>query len=378
MRRVAIEPRRNWQKEVEKWGLLFHTEEEGIYWNEAAYYEFTEEEIGTLEAATNELHRMCLEATRFVVREERWDDLRIPVAVRTAVAKSLEREEPSLYGRFDLAFDGDEPKLLEYNADTPTSLLEAGVIQWKWLEARFPDDDQFNSVWEGLVETWKAMKDRRQLRGAMVHFAHADTVEDGMTVTMLRDTAQEAGLATEGLLMEEIGWSEDEGFFVDLQDGRMRTIFKLYPWEWLLADDFGKPLLDSLGETQWIEPIWKMLLSNKAILAILWELFPNSPYLLPTYLDGPRGMGSYVRKPLFSREGANVEIIAEGVRVNREGPYGGEGYVYQGLANLPLFDGRHPVVGSWVVGGQARGIGIRESESLITDNTSQFVPHLFR
>ncbi|RYG44037.1 glutathionylspermidine synthase family protein [bacterium] len=379
MRRVAIEPRRNWQKEVEKWGLLFHTEESGVYWDESAYYEFTEEEVDAIETATGELHRMCIEAAKFVIRENRWDDLKIPVKARAAIVKSLERLEPTLYGRFDLCFDGDgPPKMLEYNADTPTSLLEAAVIQWKWLEARFPEEDQFNSLWEGLVDAWKAMLKRRQIRGTIVHFAHGDTLEDGMTITMLRDTAQEAGLTTEGLLMEEIGWNAGDRCFLDLEDRRMWTIFKLYPWEWLMADEFADVLLQSIEETQWIEPIWKMLLSNKAILAILWELFPDSPYLLPAYLDGPREMTSFVRKPILSREGANVEIHAEGVTVDRDGPYGAEGYVYQGLATIPSFDGKHPIVGSWVIAGDPRGIGIRESASMITDNTSQFVPHKFR
>ena len=60
---------------------------------------------------------------------------------------------PSIYGRFDLRYDGAGPaKLLEYNADTPTTLLEASILQWNWLKDTHEGDDQWNSLHEKLVE----------------------------------------------------------------------------------------------------------------------------------------------------------------------------------------------------------------------------------
>ena len=48
------------------------------------------------------------------------------------IAASWKRRDASLYGRFDLRYDGQGPaKLLEYNADTPTSLFETAVFQWE-------------------------------------------------------------------------------------------------------------------------------------------------------------------------------------------------------------------------------------------------------
>jgi glutathionylspermidine synthase len=114
-------------------------------------------------------------------------------------------------------------------------------------------------------------------------------------------------------------------------------------------------LLGTFGKTQWIEPVWKAILSNKGILALLWEMYPDHPNLLPACLNGPRGMGDYVRKPLLSREGANVTLVRDGQSFSTGGDYGGEGFVYQQLFPLPNFEGNHPVVGSWVVGGEARG-----------------------
>lgn len=377
MRRHKIEPRANWKQEVERWGLLFHTEEEGVYWDESAFYEFTAEEINRIERATNELHQMCLQAAQHVIDRQQYARFGIPDYAVPMIEWAWEAEPPTLYGRFDLAFDGTEIKMLEYNADTPTSLLEAAVVQWQWLEQRFPDSDQFNSLYEALVAAWKRLKDERVLKGTAIHFASAETVEDEMTIALLRDTAHEAGLQTEGMLVEDIGWHPQKRFFVDLQDARMWTIFKLYPWEWMLQEEFGQCAVETYRDTQWIEPIWKLLLSNKALLAVMWEMFPGHPYLLPAYQDGPREMSKYVKKALLGREGSNVQIFDGSEIESVDGPYGSEGYIYQGIAPLPLLDGNRPVIGSWIIDEVAHGIGIRETTGWITNNTSRFVPHLF-
>ena len=130
-----------------------------------------------------------------------------------------------------------------------------------------------------------------------------------------------------------------------------------------------------------VEPAWKMLLSNKALLVLLWELNYGHPNLLPSYVDETRFAGEYARKPLLSREGSNVTLRNRFTAVEQPGEYGEEGYVYQGLAPLPQFEGPQgpvfPVVGSWIVGEEPAGMGIREDDSPITRNSSRFVPHYF-
>ena len=205
MRRIQIEPRQNWQQKVEQCGLVFHTEDQAVYWNESAYYEFTSSEIDDLETASNELHKMCMDAVEHVIANKRYDAFGLNPQTIQAIEWAWEAEPPNLYGRFDFVYDGTSaPKLLEYNADTPTSLLEAAVVQWKWLQEVFPNSDQFNSIWEGLIEQWKWLKDNRKLLGSQIHFAHGDLWEDELTVAVLRDTAQEAGLATQGIQMKDI------------------------------------------------------------------------------------------------------------------------------------------------------------------------------
>lgn len=371
-------PRNDLRAKVEHLGLTFHTVDDQPYWNESAAYRFEEAEIETLERATNELHEMCLEAVEYVVQNQDFDRLGIPKAAHQVITDAWEADPPALYGRFDLVYDGQHPpKMLEYNADTPTSLLEAAVIQWHWLQEVEPDKDQFNSIWEGLVAKWKALDQEGYLSTKIVHFGCMDVPEDIMTTAVLMDTAQEAGLKTELMHMSEITWLDDTRQFVNPKLVRIETIFKLYPWEWMVEEEFGPLALKHYADVQWIEPIWKMVLSNKAILAILWEMYPDHPNLLPTYFDGPCEMKNYVKKPLLGREGANVSIVTEEFILENPGPYDEDGFIYQAYAPLPVFEGNHALIGSWVVDGEARGIGIRESNGPITEDLARFVPHYF-
>ncbi|HEX4682216.1 MAG TPA: glutathionylspermidine synthase family protein [Gemmatimonadaceae bacterium] len=379
MKRIACEPRADWRAIVEARGLKWHTAAEP-YWSETAYYQFTTDEIDAVERATNELHARCLEAVQHVIDEKRYAELRIPEHAIPLIEQAWKAEPPSIYGRFDLAYDGSGPPvMLEYNADTPTSLLEASVIQWDWLEQCHAGADQFNSLHERLVSTWREMIPYLPSRGPLgplVHFSSMDDIEDGMTAAYLAETAVQAGLRAQLVGVSDLGWDPDAREFVDLANETIETLFKLYPWEWLVHEPFAQHI--ATAGTSFIEPAWKMVLSNKGILAILWDLFPGHANLLPAYLDEPNGMFEYVKKPLLSREGANVTVHTMKEHLESSGEYGAEGYVFQQLAPIPEFDGKRPILGSWIVGQEAGGMGVREADGWVTGNTSRFVPHLFR
>jgi len=201
----------------------------------------------------------------------------------------------------------------------------------------------------------------------------SESLEDQGTVDYLRDTAQQAGLTPLAIDIGDIGW--DGKRFVDLEERAMRALFKLYPWEWMLREAFGANLLTHAMRV--IEPPWKMLLSNKGILPILWELFPEHPNLLRSSFEPGRFATDYVKKPLYSREGANVTITRAGATLEAGGDYGEEGFIWQADHPLPQFAGNYTVIGSWVVGDAPAGIGLREDDSPITRNSSRFVPHYF-
>ena len=377
MKRIVGSTRDDWQRKVEDLGFHYHSMD-GTYWDESAYYRFNYKQIDQIERATNELYELCLDAVRYVIKEKKYDLFKINPAFIPLIERSWDEDEASIYGRFDFSYDGiHPPKLLEFNADTPTSLYEAAVVQWFWSQEFRENVDQFNSIHEKLIDYLRQLK--RLFSLDIVYFSSVkNSIEDYSTVNYLQDCANQAGLTTKFIYIEDIGWDHNKRYFVDLDDEKIVNIFKLYPWEWLMNEEFGGNLLLDQNKALWIEPAWKMILSNKAILPILWSLYPNHENLLPAYFteDGIKSR-NLVIKPLLSREGANVVIKQNGqVLEATNGEYGAEGFVYQEYCPLPCFDGNYPLIGSWVIGGESAGIGIRESKNLITDNQSRFIPHI--
>lgn len=373
MKREQRAPRADWQRKVEEVGFHFHTMD-GTYWDEGACYRFSAAEVDKLELATGELQARCIDAVGRVIERGDYGRFRIPEAFHALIERSWGDDEKSLYGRFDLSWDGSgEPRMLEYNADTPTALLEASVVQWYWLQEVFPGADQFNSIHERLIARWQDMRGQLPADGRVYFACDAGSPEDQGNLDYLRDTAMQAGLDARAIDIARVGW--DGRRFVDEAGELIAALFKLYPWEWMVREEFGRHLLKAT--TRVIEPAWKMLLSNKAILPVLWEMFPGHPNLLEASFEPGRFASEFVRKPIYSREGANVSITAGGATLESPGEYGEEGFVWQAYHPIARFGEHHAVIGSWIVGEEPAGIGIREDASPITRNSSRFVPHYF-
>src|SRR5579859_1095662 len=212
MRRETRTPRTGWQERLESLGFHFHTIDGQPYWREDACYVFDAREIDVVEAATNELHTLCLEAVDRIVRGGRYQELGLDARAAALVERSWRDREPALYGRMDLVYDGSvPPRLLEYNADTPTALFEASVAQWYWLQDTAPQADQFNAIHEALVERWQGLP-----AASHVHFAACyESTEDALTADYLLDTCMQAGHRTTALDIEQIGWSGRDFIDVD-------------------------------------------------------------------------------------------------------------------------------------------------------------------
>ena len=371
MKRIQIAPRNNYKAKVQELG--FHFSED--YWVENAYYLFSKAEIATLEHATNECYSMYIAAVQHIIDNNLFHKLHIPEYIIPKIIKSWDNDDLSLYGRFDFAMQDGVPKLLEFNADTPTSLLEASLIQWYWKNDLFPQNDQFNSIHESLVESWKYIKAHYNIKNKRLHFACIqDAIEDEITTLYLLSTANEAGLDTSLFDISELVYdSEAKRFYTPCQQEVVEYLFKLYPYEWMFNEEFGEHLDNN---TLLFEPLWKSIMSNKYILKVISELFPDSPYILKCD-DFPLYTGSYCKKPIYSREGANIELVKDRRSIEQTGgEYGEEGFIYQELVEVEAQDGMYPIIGSWVIGGTSCGIGIRENVSRISDDMSFFAPHI--
>lgn len=407
VQKIDLPERANWRVTAQEQGFTFADMHGEPYWDESSCYCFSMQEIEErLEDPATELHAMCLEAVAHVLQsEEMLDKLAIPEAHRDYIAHSWHNGDPALYGRFDLAYDGHGPaKMLEYNADTPTSLYESAAFQWQWLEQQIAagvlraQDDQFNGIHEAIVERFRNLFAPK----TDLHFtAISGNPEDYATVEALGWAAREAGLGAHYTDLEKIAISSD-GQFLDDQERVIGILFKLYPWEDLLRDDYARHL--ATAQCLMIEPPWKAILSNKGILPVLWEMFEGHPNLLPAFFETDvavalSGQGAaspavaarfararaaltqgHVRKPIFSREGASVAIIEAGqvTEAATLDSYDAHPRIVQAYTPLPVFDGFRPVIGAWIVGETCAGIGIREDRARITQDLSRFKPHFIR
>ncbi len=386
MRRIAIAPRPDWRAKAEALGFRFHTIDGAPYWDESAYYAFTLRQVeDDIEAPTQDLHDMAMSLVDEVVRSEALlSRLAIPATYWDWIARSWQRRDRHLYGRMDFAYDGTGPaKLFEFNYDTPTALYEAAFFQWLWLEDGIADGrlptgaDQYNAIQDALVEAFGAMARDAALPTPLYFASVAASEEDRGTVQYLRDCAIQAGLRTESIAIEDIGLDVSGRWFTDLDDRVIPSLFKLYPLEFMFEERFGPALVND--GLRLLEPAWKAVLSNKGILALLWERHAGHPNLLECHIDTDRQAllaPGWVRKPFFSREGANIEAVdAQGRATRTDGPYADGPAVRQAWHPLPVFDGGYPLIGSWVVGDRACGMGLREDSTAITLDTSRFVPH---
>ena len=385
MQRISLGERPDLMRVASEHGLGYSASDGISGWDESAYYQFTLRQIEEdLEETAEELEGMCFQVVeRAVNNESVLHRLGIPEHFWDYIANSWRTNDKNLYGRMDLSYDGEESaKLLEYNSDTPTALYETAVFQWEWFEQATEmglipkGGDQLNDVHESIVQAFPHLGIDR-----ICHFAcNYDIEDDKGTLEYLEECAQEAGLETCFLAMEDIGLN-DQNRFTDLENRAITTLVKLYPWEWIMSEEFGQNV-PTCG-VQFIEPPWKAILSNKGLMPLLWGMFEGHPNLLPAYFeDDPAAAvlidtGNYVRKPLLSRQGANIEIVTNGETYYKsDGPYSEEPHIIQGFQPLPKHEGRYPLVGCWLVASKAVGLCIREDKTLVTSKDSRFVPHI--
>jgi glutathionylspermidine synthase len=396
MKRIHLGARPDLVQKAEAAGFTFHAMYGEPYWDEDTVYEFTLAQVeNDIEDPATELHEMCRQAADHIVAsEELMERLAIPRAHWDLVAESWQSDQPELYGRFDLIYDGHGPaKMIEYNADTPTALFESASFQWTWFEdmvasgALPPDSDQFNGIFEALTARFKHIFPR----DTNIHFTAIETlVEDYATVEMMAYAARAADMGAHFVNLEQIGITP-AGQFSDAEARVIGKLFKLYPWEDLLRDDFAAHL--ATAQCKFIEPAWKAVVSNKGLLPVLWRLFEGHPNLLPSFFADEIAAASdavtraqdalargTVTKPIFGREGASVAIMRgnEMIEASTEHDYADHPMIVQAYAEMPVFDGYRPIIGAWIVGKTCVGMGLREDRSRITQNLSRFKPHYIR
>ena len=377
---------------LESIGFYWHTDTDNTPYVADTLVQVTKEEADAYYEAVNALYEMFIEAAEYVIKNNLFHEMGIPFNVVDMIKKSWENDVHwHLYGRFDLAggIGGQPIKLIEFNADTPTSLFETAIIQWAQLKANGMDEAaQFNTVYEALKENFKRLvvlggdtEDFNEYyEGWRILFSSiAGSIEDENTTRLLQAAAEEAGFHTDFAYADEVEFGE-EGVYKE--DVNFEYWFKLIPWENIGIEegDLALILQDLMAHQKAIilNPAYTLLFQSKGLMKVLWDLYPNHPLLLQTDTEPLVGK-TYVKKHMFGREGANTSIIdTKGTVVeSTEGIYANFPAVYQEFVEFPKdANGEYYQAGVFFAY-EGCGLGFRRGGKIL-DNYSKFVGHVIK
>jgi glutathionylspermidine synthase len=375
---------------LESIGFYWHTDQDKTSYVADELVVISPEEAEAYYDAANTLYDMFVEAGQYVIDNNLFHELNIPFNLVELIKNSWSNDVHwHLYGRFDFAggVDGKPIKLLEFNADTPTSLYETAIIQWAMLKANGMNEaEQFNTVFEAIKENFKRLvvlggetEDFAQYyEGWKILFSSIKgSIEDENTVRFLQIAANEAGFHTDFAYVDEVGFNGREGIFKG--DENFEYWFKLIPWENIAIEEGDLALLldEIVREQQAIilNPAYTVMFQSKAFMKVLWELFPNHPLLLETSFEPLKGK-KQVEKRAFGREGANTVIYDASMNVieKTEGEYGSFKPIYQEYVELPKDDETRSYQAGVFFAYEGCGLGFRRG-GLIMENFSKFVGH---
>ena len=376
--------------DLDKIGFTWHTDSDGSKYVADELVEVSHEEAEAYYTAGNELYDMYVEAAEYVIENDLFFELGIPFNLIDTIKKSWENDVHwHIYGRFDLSggVDGKPIKLIEFNADTPTSLFETAVLQWALLKHNHMDEQQqFNNVYQAIADNFRRLitlndepdKFDALYDGWKILFSSVEgNDEEEMTTKLLQNIATDAGFVTGSEFLQQVKF-DDEGIF-DADENNYEYWFKLYPWEDIGTDEpeFAM-LLNTIMTNQKaiiLNPAYTLLFQSKGMLKILYDLFPDSPYLLKTSFEPIEG--PYVEKRMFGREGANTRIVdASGTAIaETSGPYGNYKPVYQEYTEFVKDHNGNSYQAGLFFAYESCGLGFRRGGKIL-DNMSKFVGHV--
>lgn len=378
---------------LEEIGFAWHTDSDESKYVADELVIVSDHEAEAYYECVNELYDMYATAAQHVIDNNLFFELGIPFNLIEAIKKSWDNDVHwHLYGRFDLAggIDGKPIKLIEFNADTPTSLFETAILQWAILKHNNMDEErQFNNIYEAFSENFRRLvtlfddpsEFEKHYDGWKILFSSVSgNTEEEQTVRLLQQMAIDAGFETG---FEPLGGVKfDEEGIYDSNNIPYEYWFKLFPWEDIAIDENELAvLLTTIMNNQKaiiLNPAYTLLFQSKGMLKILCDLFPESPYLLKTSYEPLQGL-QCVEKRMFGREGSNVKILdASGnVLEANDGPYGNFKPIYQEYVEFPKDIKGNSYQAGVFFAYEACGLGFRRGGKIL-NNMSKFVGHVLR
>ena len=391
--------RGNWLNEKDSLQKAY-VEANGHVINKDPYQYFTITESAELEliTATNELHLMYLHATDKVMKDDSLLALfDIPKILWPRLRLSWQRRRHHMItGRMDFCMDERGLKVYEYNADSASCHTEGGLILEQWLKQGYygTGHNPAEGLLDELAGAWKHSRAR-----PFVHIMQDKDLEENYHAKFIQRSLTQAGFESKILFgLDELRW-DAAGQLIDADGRLVNCVWKTWAWETAIeqvrevsADEYaavpirtGHPqnevrLIDVLlrPEVLVFEPLWTVIPGNKAILPVLWSLFPHHRYLLDTdfEVNDELAKTGYAVKPISGRCGNNIDLIGpqDELLDKTSGQFVDRKNIYQQLWCLPKVDGKYIQVCTFTVGGNYGGTCLRGDSSLVVKKESDIEP----
>lgn len=292
-------------------------------------------------------------------------------------------------------------KVYEYNCDSASCYMEVGKVQGKWLQHNEVKGgvDAGDKLFKKLVKAWK----KCEIDG-LVHVLQDNDPEETYHALFMKSAIEAAGYTCELIQGLDSLRKTKSGDVIDENGNTLRWIWKTWAWETALDDlRFADVITNEINETTTettnannhdlplnladvllndhimvFEPLWTLIPSNKAILPVLWRMFPNHPYLLNAdyALNDELKDNGYVSKPIVGRCGANIQLVSSDSKTLAEktGYFDDRPMIYQQLFTLPKIDKQYVQISTFTAQGHYAGCGIRVDSSMIIGKDSDCLP----
>ncbi|UFJ42724.1 glutathionylspermidine synthase family protein [Brevibacillus humidisoli] len=371
-----------------------------------AFTLLSRQRVQQIAEVTEEAYRLIRKAVRFTQQEVPDEYLVHQLGISPALCEIVREHVPyDGITRFDLSISENGVQILEYNADTPTGVVETAYVSEAVIR-RFSTyanpSSAMNEAIRKAIQALCAYYRQRGFTGPLVYSAAGEHVEDRGTVEYTR---AQAGNLGSFVPLEQLR-VEADGLYA--LDEKISIWYRLYPWEHLPYDQdetgfaTGEYLIHLIAEQKVaaISPPQALIPQSKGMQALIWELaqlrhplFDDTErqfirqHFLPSAFEPDSFLRSgiaYVSKPFFGREGGAVTLysaVGEVEERDREQAYWDQPMLYQQRVELPDvvlsteegdFAG-HLLLGSFCIGGRFAGLLPRVGGK-ITGNLAYFTP----
>lgn len=363
-------------------------------WDESSAYIITRNEVDTILDKAVNIVNMGREAVDFLLDGE-WGTLGLPIPVFEYARNSFDDQEIELFTRYDFAYLGNgQIKLVNIEADAPSLLVETAEAQRKWLWDKFAQKakqhkvTQLNSIPEMTKSAFGQLYKMSPEGNFHILDSESTRGKEWFASSYIKNLAEKAGWDIGRVRLKDLSWDNQQKRWEDHAENKINGVYKQLPWDMLFDHMLMREIVAHSQNLERIfEPAWKTILSSRAIMPALHELYPRSALISPASLSRSKKLGEdIVAAPMLRSASRNEVGTLKGRRFTAWGEdikdfRNQKSMIYRKLEIPKRFKdsnggGQFTYLSIFTVAGNIAGLGIQETKLPLLGQHSTFKPHI--